>query len=99
MNQENNDNCAVFSDPEMLAEINEWGEAVQNLTGERIGSTHVYLEGVRDVCRFEECNLGNLIADAFIWKMVTFPDEEKWNDVSIAFQQSGGIRTSIPQGN
>ncbi|XP_072037104.1 snake venom 5'-nucleotidase-like [Amphiura filiformis] len=92
-------NKEVEEDPEVLAEINEWGEAVRNLTKERIGSTHVYLDGARESCRLKECNLGNMIADAYIWIMVTFPDEEKWNDVSIAIQNSGGIRSSIAQGD
>ncbi|XP_072021463.1 snake venom 5'-nucleotidase-like [Amphiura filiformis] len=92
-------NKEVEEDPEVLAEINEWGEAVRNLTKERIGSTHVYLDGARESCRLKECNLGNMIADAYIWVMVTFPDEEKWNDVSIVIQNSGGIRSSITQGD
>ena len=69
-----------------------------NLTSHKIGVSHVYLNGERSTCRLEECNLGNLITDAYIWVMVTFPDEEKWNDVSVAIQNSGGIRASVEQG-
>ena len=89
----------MLLDPVMLGEITEWAEAVKNLTQEKIGTTHVYLEGARETCRVKECNLGNMITDAYIWVMVTFPDEEKWNEVSIAIQNSGGIRASIAQGN
>ena len=65
---------------------------------EKVGRTHVHLDGDRSNCRNRECNLGNMITDAYLWSVVTFPDEEKWNHVSIAIQASGSIRASINQG-
>lgn len=81
-----------------MAEINQWGEAVANQSSTKIGITHVYLDGSRDSCRNVECNLGNMLTDAFISETITFPDEEKWNTVNFAVQHGGGIRASIVQG-
>ena len=43
--------------------------------------------------------MGNLVADAFLWSLITFPDDEKWNAVSIAAINAGTVRASIEQGN
>ena len=47
------------------------------------------------MCRLQECNLGNLITDAFVHMYQKHPDEKAWADVSIAMWVSGGIRSSI----
>ena len=82
----------------MLAEINEWGESVRNLSTVKIGSSHVYLDGDEANCRLGECSLGNMLADAMISETLTYPDEERWNHVSFAVMNGGGIRASIQQG-
>ncbi|XP_065671099.1 snake venom 5'-nucleotidase isoform X5 [Hydra vulgaris] len=59
-----------------------------------IGTTLVYLNGVKPLCRIQDCNLGNLVADA-VMKLnissngITFetPDASIWN--------AGGLRSSI----
>lgn len=61
---------------------------IEELTSQEIGETAVYLDGDRSVCRFEECNLGNLIADAI----------REETGVQVALQNGGGIRASIEQG-
>ena len=87
-----------WTDPEMLALVQEWKFKVSNFSDEVIAKSHVFLDGQRDSCRLRECNLGNLIADAYLWSLITFPDEEGWNEVSIAVQNGGGIRASILRG-
>ncbi len=82
----------------MLALVQEWKFKVSNFSDEVIAKSHVFLDGQRDSCRLRECNLGNLIADAYLWSLITFPDEEGWNEVSIAVQNGGGIRASILRG-
>jgi 5'-nucleotidase len=42
-------------------------------------------------CRYNECNLGDLITDAILW-------DTKDEGVQIAFYNGGGIRTGIPEG-
>ena len=50
--------CYFTSDPEILAEVVKWREGVLDLYNEKIGRSHVLLEGRREYCRVEECNLG-----------------------------------------
>lgn len=57
-------NSTVKQDPEILQEINFWKPGIENVTMEEIGKTKVFLDGN---CRFGECNLGNLLTDAFIY--------------------------------
>ena len=81
----------VPEDPEVAAEVAKRAEPIEKLKSEIIGETQVDLVGERSVCRFEECNMGNLITDAILWKM-------KDQGIQIALQNGGGIRASIPKG-
>ena len=83
----------------MLNLVMQMKAKVSNFSDEVIAKSHVKLDGSKKSCRLKECNLGNLIADAYLWSLVTYPDEEGWNDVSIAIQNGGGVRTSILRGN
>ncbi|MBC7222222.1 5'-nucleotidase C-terminal domain-containing protein [Candidatus Bipolaricaulota bacterium] len=66
-------------------------EAIEALKARVIGETQVYLEGERAKVRSEETNLGNLIADALLWKA-------RVAGAQIAIQNGGGIRASLPAG-
>lgn len=66
-------------------------EAIEVLKGKRIGETLVYLEGDRTKVRSEETNLGNLIADAILWKA-------QGAGAQIALWNGGGIRATLPAG-
>ena len=81
-----------------MAEINRWNEQVVSATKEVIGKTHVFLDGTRQSCRNKECNLGNLLTDAILWKSISSPDETEWNKIGVVLFNSGGIRHSIEQG-
>jgi len=61
------------------------------MTGKVIGSTTEKLEGAREVCRVQECTMGNLLADAIL-------DRVADQGATIAFQNGGGIRASIDAG-
>ncbi|MEZ4669148.1 MAG: hypothetical protein R3E39_14670 [Anaerolineae bacterium] len=55
----------ITPDPEMDTLVKKLGEPVTALAEQPINaSTEVVLVGDRTVCRVEECNLGNVIADA-----------------------------------
>jgi 5'-nucleotidase/UDP-sugar diphosphatase len=56
-----------------------------------VGEAKVELVGTSAACRFSECNLGNLIADAMLWAT-------KGQGTRIAIQNGGGIRSGIPAG-
>jgi len=58
--------------------------------GRRFGSTTVYLNGIRGSVRTEESNLGNLTADANLWRAKTADPT-----ASISLKNGGGIRDSI----
>ncbi|XP_072021390.1 5'-nucleotidase-like [Amphiura filiformis] len=92
-------NSDVEEDPNVLVEINQWSEVLANLSSVKLGVTHVYLDGKTNSCRLHECNMGNMITDAYIWEQVTFPDDIRWSDVNIAIHNSGNIRASIQPGN
>ncbi|CAH1233390.1 NT5E [Branchiostoma lanceolatum] len=89
-------NGSVPQDNETLAEVLELKQEMANLTNQEAGRTHVFLEGRREVCRRQECNLGNVITDAMVRQNLKNPDEAKWADVSMAVWNSGGIRAPIP---
>jgi 5'-nucleotidase len=42
-------------------------------------------------CRQQECQMGNLVADALLWRL-------RGQNVQIAFQNGGGLRASLPAG-
>ncbi|GAB4310689.1 MAG: hypothetical protein Kow0097_12270 [Candidatus Bipolaricaulota bacterium] len=73
------DQLAVFRGP------------IDALKAEAIGHTEVDLDGERGHVRTRETNLGNLIADAMLWKA-------RSAGAQIAIQNGGGIRASIPAG-
>lgn len=56
----------LFSDPDVLAEVEEWKKNLANYSRELVGKTLVFLDGTNQMCRFGECNLGNLICDAMV---------------------------------
>ena len=49
------------------------------------------IDGSRDVCRSQECTMGNLVADAML-------DSVKGQGITIAIQNGGGLRASIDEG-
>ncbi len=81
----------VPEDPEVAAEVAKRAQPIEELKSQIIGETLVDLVGERSVCRFAECNMGNLITDAILWKMQD-------QGIQIALQNGGGIRASIPKG-
>ncbi|XP_071955329.1 snake venom 5'-nucleotidase-like [Antedon mediterranea] len=90
---------SIDQDPDILSDVNIWGEPVGNISRQYVGRTNVKLDGDRQQCRQQECNMGNLITDAFIQMNVREPDELKWSTVSLAVWNGGGIRQSISVGD
>lgn len=79
---------SIPQDPEVLAEVEEWRRSLANYSSQLVGRTLVFLEGSSRVCRWAECNLGNLICDAMV---------SKWSHVSAAILNAGAIRTSVDE--
>lgn len=88
----------VPRDPDVLALLETFRPGLDALNAEVIGETKVTLDGD---CRFRECNLGNLIADSMVYvRSIQYAGVDGyWTDASIAFMNSGGIRSNIDIGN
>lgn len=64
-----------------------------------VGSTKVLLEASDKVCRFRECNMGNLMADAFLDYYASRKStlRHAWSDVNAAIIHGGMAKESIRQ--
>ncbi len=77
--------------PAVEAALAPFRAAIAEAKARVVGETTVYLEGERAKVRSEETNLGNLVADALLWKArVAGAQMALWN--------GGGIRASLPPG-
>lgn len=77
----------ITADAEMQAVVDELAGPVEEIRSEASGaSSEVVLDGDRSICRVEECNLGNLIADGMRWETGT----------DLAIMNAGGIRRDLP---
>ncbi|XP_060080242.1 snake venom 5'-nucleotidase-like [Ylistrum balloti] len=63
------------------------------------GRSLVRMEGDRLVCRRQECNMGNMIADAMVYQNLRHADSLATSRIFIALVNSGSIRSSFDQGN
>ncbi|MFS8044561.1 5'-nucleotidase C-terminal domain-containing protein [Rhizobium sp. BR 314] len=83
---------SVQPDPTILARVEEMAKPIQELRKKVIGNAQGPIEGAREVCRVQECSMGNLVADAML-------DRTKGQGISIAIQNGGGLRASIGAGD
>jgi 5'-nucleotidase/UDP-sugar diphosphatase len=81
----------IPEDGGMLDVLAEYRPAIDALMTRIVGATDVDLNGAREDVRGRETNLGDLICDAMLWKTETL-------GATIAIQNGGGIRASIPAG-
>ena len=84
--------ASVAEDADILAEVNSLYAPLEALQNQLVGSASVDINGERSSCRFEECNMGNMIADAIIWATAA-------EGTQIAFHNGGGTRASISAGD
>lgn len=91
-------NGTVQRDSDVLQLLEVYRPGILELD-EQIGHTNVFLDSSR--CRFEECNIGNMIADSLVIIHAatrTNADDGNWTDAAIGFVQGGGIRASLNAG-
>ncbi|PSN34309.1 Protein 5NUC, partial [Blattella germanica] len=60
----------INQDPFILHELKKWERNMSDLAQQPVGQTKVLLDGTGIRCRLEECNMGNLVTDAYIDYMV-----------------------------
>lgn len=94
---------SVPEDPDVVQAMKPWKEIIDAEANVVIGSTKVFLDASSSACRKGECNIGNLIANAFVDEYVNLAPPGSWTRAAIGIINSGGIRTSItetaPDGN
>ncbi|MGY5778943.1 5'-nucleotidase C-terminal domain-containing protein [Rhizobium sp. LEGMi135b] len=83
---------SIKPDPAIAARVQEMAKPIEELRKKVIGNSQGPIEGAREVCRVQECSMGNLVADAIL-------DRTKAQGISIAIQNGGGLRASIGAGD
>ncbi|XP_065212271.1 snake venom 5'-nucleotidase-like [Planococcus citri] len=83
-------------DASVKAEVLKWKAQFQELVRVIVGRTNVKLGSRSPSCRIYECNLGNLVTDAFIDAVAgQYNGTHGWTDAAIALIQAGAIRSPI----
>lgn len=83
--------AAVAEDGATKARIAELAGPLEEIRQKVVASTSEPILGDREVCRVQECAMGNLVADAML-------DRVADQGVTIAIANSGGLRASIDAG-
>lgn len=83
--------ASVTPDQGFLDRVTEAGKPLEELKAQVIGTATDLIQGDRNVCRVEECSMGNLVADAQL-------DRVADQGVTISIANSGGLRASIDAG-
>ncbi|MFC0308845.1 bifunctional UDP-sugar hydrolase/5'-nucleotidase UshA [Gallibacterium trehalosifermentans] len=78
----------IPADPKLLAHLQTYQDKGDKLLNQEVGSVNGRLEGDRDIIRFHQTNLGQLIARSQAERV----------KADIGIMNSGGIRTSIEAG-
>ena len=92
----------VAGDPDVINDVVTPVSAyVADLSNNVVATTEVALDGVRANIRTRETNLGNLIADAFLWQGQALAADFGVDSPQVALGNGGGIRNDsvIPAGN
>ena len=83
---------SVVADAGFAAKVEELGKPLEELKQKVVGASEDVIVGDRNVCRVEECSMGNLVADAQL-------DRVKDQGITISIANSGGLRASIDAGD
>lgn len=82
---------SVVPDEALAARVKEMAEPTERLKQKRVAEIALPIDGSRETCRARECEMGSLVADAMLARV-------KGQGISIAIQNAGGLRASIPAG-
>lgn len=81
----------VVEDAGTKTRITELAGPLDEIRNKVVSESAALIEGDRAVCRVEECEMGNLVADAML-------DRVAEQGIQIAITNSGGLRASIDEG-
>ena len=82
----------VTEDQAALDRIAELAVPLDEIRNKVVANSAASIEGDRAVCRIQECEMGNLVADAMLARVAD-------QGVQIAIANSGGLRASIDEGD
>ena len=83
--------ATIEPDPDTTEFLEPFAQEVAAFANQPLGEAAVDLIGEESSCRFEECNLGNLLTDALL-------ENGAAQGFEVAIQNGGGIRSSISRG-
>ncbi|GGE39501.1 bifunctional metallophosphatase/5'-nucleotidase [Actibacterium pelagium] len=83
--------AAVTEDAATVARVAELAKPLDEIRNKVVAQAATGIDGDRSNCRYKECQMGNLVADAML-------DRVKDQGIQIAIQNGGGIRASIDEG-
>jgi 5'-nucleotidase / UDP-sugar diphosphatase len=83
--------ATVKPDPAVEARVRELAAPLEELRARVVGDATAVIDGSRDACRFGECTMGRLVADALL-------DRVRGQGGEIAITNGGGLRASIDAG-
>ncbi|XP_059051895.1 apyrase-like [Achroia grisella] len=81
---------------DVLAKINYYLPLIEEKANEKVGSSLVHLSSD---CACNECNLGNVICDAFLNSVLEKAKGDNWHYAHFCIINQGGIRVDIEAGN
>ena len=84
--------ATVAEDEATVSRIAEAAAPLDEIRNRVVAVAAAPINGERDSCRAVECEMGNLIADAMLARV-------RDQGIDIAFQNGGGIRASIDEGD
>jgi len=79
----------IAEDPALKAEIDRLAAPLEALRSRPVGQAAADIDQSR--CRREECQMGNLVSDALLWRL-------RGQNVQIAISNGGGLRAGISSG-
>lgn len=83
--------ASVKPDADVAARVKELAGPIEELKAMEVGSSTAVIDGDRSNCRARECTMGVLVAEAML-------NATKGQGVTIAIQNGGGLRASMPEG-
>ncbi|WP_171177535.1 bifunctional UDP-sugar hydrolase/5'-nucleotidase [Ruegeria sp. HKCCA4633] len=84
--------ASVTPDEGIAARVAEMGAPIEEMKQRVVASSAAAIQGDRSVCRVQECEMGNLVADAMLARVAD-------QGAQIAIANSGGLRASIDEGD
>ena len=84
-------NADVVENAATLERVAELAVPLGDIRNEVVAESSAVIDGNRDVCRVQECEMGNLVTEAML-------DKVKDQGITIAIMNSGGLRASIEAG-